>query len=135
MSAPTVLNVPGFFEPTHKYGCSVAMVLDATDYDEADGDCSEWHSHMAVFYDVDVAQAYQIVSNYVETERTSSADVPTWDEARQMIDILAEGHNWQMITTDQGFVFAVPFPEKQSLVDIFAIFQELYSEASGDAEA
>lgn len=130
MSAvPTVLDVSGsFFETSHKYNSSVAMVLDSADgFDDQTGEV-DWVYHIYAHYSIDTADAYQIVANYIEQETLSSAcNPPTWHEARQMIDILTEGSNWLLYTNTQGFVYATCFETLAEAKDAFRIDDEAYS--------
>ena len=103
-----ILNVAGtFFEPTHKYLSSAAMGLDSADgWDDQTGEV-DWCHAISVFYDMDTKFAYDIVSNYIEQEVNScDCNPPTWQEAKQMIDILVEGRNWLTYHDSNGFVAA-----------------------------
>jgi hypothetical protein len=118
-SAPVVLDVPGYFEPTHKFYNSAAMVLHMADPDITTGEV-EFGCHLSVFYKVDLAEAFRIVSNYIADEQVSGrAEVPTWDQAKTMIEILAEGENWCLTESNHGFVNAQCYIEKSSAVDYF----------------
>lgn len=138
MSAvPTVLDVTGsFFEPSHKYLSSAAMVLDSLDsYDDSTGEV-DWVYHIYAHYNIDVADAYAMVANYIEQELNSSAcNPPTWQEARTMIDILVDGRNWLLYTDSQGFVNAKCFETTAEAKDAFRIDDEAYAAWSSQDES
>jgi hypothetical protein len=131
--APIVLDVPGdTFKATHKYGCSVAMVLDdSAASDEQTGDVEAPGGHVMVFYEINIEQAYSIVLEFIGFQQDVSLNT-SWAEAKQMIDILVEGKNWIILTNSNGFVFAVPYPEKPAAELVFEAAQESYNEWAGD---
>ena len=122
MSAPIVLTVPGFFDPTHKYSSSVAMVLDQADhYDDEYGNAGIYGSEAIVFYGIEIKDAYGIVSEYV-ADTVQSLNIPgdiPWSEVRQMIDTLTDGKNWIITTDSQGFVVAEAFPDDNEATKVF----------------
>lgn len=128
-AVPTVLDVGGsFFEPTHKYTSSAAMLLDTAEgWDDQTGEV-DWVYHIRAFYSMDVADAYKLVSEYVEQEaHLVGFTPPSWLQARQMIDILAEGSNWLLYTNSLGFVTARCFETLAEAKDTFRIDDEAYS--------
>lgn len=129
-AVPTVLDVQdAIFTASPKYMSSAAMVLDRADgWDASTGDV-EWNYHIQAFYNLDVADAYSIVSEFIEQERDSSlSDDPPWTAAKQMIDIISEGSNWLLYTNTQGFVTATCFESIAEAKDAFRIDDEAYSE-------
>lgn len=127
MAVPVVQTVEGFFEPTPKYNSSVAMLLDSADGFDAQTGTVEWVYHIYAYYGMDVADAYELVSKYIDSERIASkCNPPTWDEARTMIDIL-EGSSWLLYTNDQGFVTAQGFSSVAEAKEAFRIDDEAYS--------
>src|SRR5438552_4169648 len=129
MATPIVLDVPGsFFETSHKYLSSAAMVLDSAEgFDDQTGEV-DWNHHIYAHYNLDIADAYNLVSNYIATECDSSQCYPpTWAEAKQMIDILVEGGSWLVYTNSQGFVWATCFESIAEAKDAFRIDSEAYS--------
>lgn len=136
-AVPTVLDVGGaIFDPGHKYTSSVAKVLDSADsFDDQTGEV-DWVYHIYAHYNMDVADAYALVSNFIEQEELSiPANPPNWSFAKQMIDVLAEGSNWLLYTDSQGFVHAKCFGSIAEAKDAFRIDDEAYAAWSSQDES
>ena len=117
-----------FFEPTHKYHNTIAMILDSTDgWDDSTGDCNEYYRHTAIFTDITVGEAYRIVNEYIG-QRPIQQPCPSWEEARDAIDILSGCGNWLMVTSDVGFVDALPFESKEKAQEAFSEEQRDYDQ-------
>lgn len=133
MAVPTVLNVGGVFAHTHKYNSSVAMLLDFCEWStDQTGSVHENGTH-ARFFDIDLANAYQLISDWI-------ADCPfvtqsvLWCDARQMIDILVEGRFWVIMEDSQGFVNAQGYETHESAWDAMSLIEHDYMKSCGDFE-
>lgn len=135
MTVPTVLNVGGVFQATHKYGNSVAMLLHFCEWQtDQTGSVHENGTH-ARFFDInDLAAAYTLVSEWIADEEANwfQAKPVLWSEARQMIDILFEGRYWIITEDAQGFVEAQGYETYESAWDAFSLVEQDYMKSSGD---
>lgn len=133
MSVPTILNVGGVFEPTHKYNSSVAMLLDFCEWQkDQTGSVHENGTHARLF-DMDLAGAYALVSDWVSSAN-SKRDWLDWFDCRQMIDILVEGRYWVITEDAQGFVDANGYETYESACDAFSLIEHDYMKANGEFE-
>lgn len=135
MSIPTVLNVGGVFEPTHKYNNSAAMLLDYNEWFTAQTGSVHQNGIVATLFEMDLASSYQLVNNWIINGfhgQAGAEHYETWWNARQMIDILVDGKFWIVIEDEQGFVNAQCYGDSESAWDAYSLVEHDYMKACGD---
>lgn len=128
MTVPTVLNVGGVFAHTHKYDSSVAMLLDFCEWQTDQTGSVHENGIVARFFDVNIESAYGLVNDWISVEPENE---PDWKDARQMIDILAEGRFWVVKEDSQGFVGATGYETYESAWDAYSLVEHDYMKSSG----